>query len=191
MKAKAKSNHQKHGFVPRVNMKEKQQGWQTLKRYVRDKNRQSHMNGTPSKLFSGGMIGRFETVTIHGLLQTFVLILVLVFMASIAHAELIPWPTGYEAITVDGSAGGVSLTTAKYWTAATSTIVSDYAEVCLETAQIRFTSDGTTVTSSAGTLLEVGQCFALRSFDELRKFRAIRTGSSGSLKVRYYKRHQE
>jgi len=97
-------------------------------------------------------------------------------------------PTGYEAITVDATAGGVALTVAKYWTAATSKVVSDLAVITVESATIRYTEDGTTVTSSAGTpVLPYGE-IVLGSFEALKNFKAIRTGDvSASIKVRYYK----
>jgi hypothetical protein len=61
----------------------------------------------------------------------------------------------------------------------------------LETAQIRFTTDGSTApTITVGAPMEVGQVWAFESFDELKKFRAIQTGgNSGSIKVLYYKRY--
>ena len=60
--------------------------------------------------------------------------------------------------------------------------------VCtLETAQIRFTLDGTAPTSSAGKLLEVGQTLTLESREELTGFLGIRTGGgSGVLDIEYF-----
>lgn len=52
----------------------------------------------------------------------------------------------------------------------------------LETAEVRFSYDGTTPTSSVGTLLEIGDVFYIAGHDQLLQFRAIRTGaSSGQL----------
>lgn len=57
----------------------------------------------------------------------------------------------------------------------------------LETAQVRFTVDGTTPTSTVGTLLEIGDWLTLTSPDLVRNFRAIRTGAtSGQLNCTYY-----
>lgn len=85
----------------------------------------------------------------------------------------------YESVTVDNTVGGVSLTAATYGRARK-------AFVTLETAQIRFTIDGTAPTTSVGHLLESGQTLDLKNTDEIRNFRAIRTGSvSGGLKVTY------
>lgn len=119
------------------------------------------------------------------LITVFFCLILFVYAYSINSADILR-PTGYEAVTVDNTAGGVPLTTSKYW--ASSKIVSDYAIVILEAAPIRFTVDGTTVTSSAGMPLLPYQSFVLRTFDELKNFRAIRIGdASGSLKVTYYK----
>lgn len=102
-------------------------------------------------------------------------------------------PTGYEAITVDDTEGGKSFTVAKYYNTTTRKIVSDYAIVVLETAQIRFTVDGTVPTTTVGTPMEISQVWAFESYDELKNFKAIRTSdtTSGSLKVIYYKRYAQ
>ena len=111
-----------------------------------------------------------------------------VFLISVVHAADVLRPTGYEAITVDNTEGGKSLTVAKYFTAATSKVISDYAVITLETAPIRFTVDGTTVTSTIGMPLLPYQSIVLKAYEELKNFRAIRTGdNSGSIKITYYK----
>lgn len=113
-------------------------------------------------------------------------------LISVTYAEDILRPTGYEAITVDNTVGGKALTVTKYFTAATSKVVSDYAIIVVESAPVRFTVDGTTVTSTVGTPLQVGQPWVLAAYEELQKFRVIRTGDiSGSLKVIYYKRYRQ
>lgn len=57
----------------------------------------------------------------------------------------------------------------------------------LETAEIRYTNDGTTTpTSSVGTLLEIGDVLTVQGHDVLVNFKAIRTGgSSGQLDCTY------
>lgn len=58
--------------------------------------------------------------------------------------------------------------------------------VCrLETAEVRYTIDGTTVTASVGTLLEVGDILTVQGHDVMARFQAIRTGSSGQLDCNY------
>lgn len=56
----------------------------------------------------------------------------------------------------------------------------------LETAEIRFTYDGTTPTTTVGTLLEVGDTLTVVGHDSLVRFLAIRTGAnSGQLDCTY------
>ena len=82
-----------------------------------------------------------------------------------------------QALTVDSTAGGVTLTIP-------SRAVG--ANCRLETAQIRFTLDGTAPTTTVGTLLEIGEILDLHGQDELNGFKAIRTGgTSGTLQVEY------
>ena len=85
--------------------------------------------------------------------------------------------SGYQQLTVDNTSGGVALTVPATAMAASGR---------LETAQIRFTLDGTAPTTAVGTLLEVGETLALENRGELTGFRAIRTGAtSGVLSVEY------
>lgn len=86
--------------------------------------------------------------------------------------------TSRQALTVDSTAGGVSLTVP-------STAIA--ARCRLETAQIRFTLDGTAPETTTGTLLEIGEMLELDSRAELTGFKAIRTGgTSGTLQVEYF-----
>lgn len=81
-------------------------------------------------------------------------------------------------LTVDSTAGGVGLGTIP-----TGTL---YAELSCETAQIRFTVDGTPPTTTVGRILNPGDTLRL-STDDWTKFKAIRTGaSSGSLQGDYW-----
>lgn len=89
-----------------------------------------------------------------------------------------PVPAGRERLAVDATVGGVSLTLG------TSAL---FCHVRLETAQIRFTVDGSTApTTAIGRLLEVGEVLILESIEEMEAFAAIRTGAvSGVLDVEY------
>lgn len=89
----------------------------------------------------------------------------------------------YEAITVADTA--IGFTTTKI-TDAKALYGHDCNRVLatVETAPIRFTCDGTTPTDSIGHLCYVGDVIHVDRGDALR-FRAIRTGSSASLKVTY------
>lgn len=62
-----------------------------------------------------------------------------------------------------------------------------YANLRLETAQIRFTLDGSTApTTSVGRIMEVGEIVVLESKEEIANFAAIRTGAtSGVLDIEY------
>ena len=91
---------------------------------------------------------------------------------------------GYEALTVDSTSGGVGFTKTEidpvsglYKGSSARTVFCR-----LETAQIRWTIDGTAPTSSVGTLLEVGETLTISNPGDIKNFRAIRTGSSGSLR---------
>ena len=84
--------------------------------------------------------------------------------------------SAHEAITVAGTAVGLT---------AATIVGSNKAVLTVEVAPIRFTVDGTTPTASVGHLAQVGDVIKLDSEDELRKFRAIRTGASGTIMATY------
>lgn len=90
-----------------------------------------------------------------------------------------PVPSGRQQLTVDNTAGGVTLTVPDAAVA---------AHARLETGQIRFTLDSTAPTTTVGQLLEVGETLLLESRDELTGFKAIRTGAtSGVLDVEFFR----
>lgn len=90
----------------------------------------------------------------------------------------------YETLAVDNTAGGVSLTATKVAKAGN---MGGFAILVLETAEIRFTTDGTAPTTTVGIPLEPYQSITIQGKDDLTRFRAIRTTStSGSLKVQYF-----
>ena len=87
----------------------------------------------------------------------------------------------YEALTVAGTAVGFTTATLEDADGNAQKIFAT-----LETAQIRYTLDGTTPTSTVGHLLEVGDTLQITGSDDIVAFRAIRTGgTSASLKVTY------
>lgn len=80
--------------------------------------------------------------------------------------------------TIDSTAGGVGLGTVPNNTA--------YAEILCETAQVRFTVDGTAPTTAVGRILNPGDTLRL-AVNDFSLFRAIRTGAaSGSLQGDYW-----
>lgn len=91
---------------------------------------------------------------------------------------------GFETLTVDNTSGGVGFSSGKISPSGPQATTA----VCrLETGQIRFQIDGkTAVTSSVGTLWEIGEERQFNGHDVLVNFRAIRTGStSGALSCNY------
>ena len=87
--------------------------------------------------------------------------------------------SAHESVTITNAAGGVALTAGTYGT-------SIYAFITAETAQMRYTVDGTAPTTANGHLLNPGDILKLDSNADIVAFRAIRTGSvSGVIKVTY------
>lgn len=88
-----------------------------------------------------------------------------------------------ERITVDDTAGGVRLTISNYL----SPPLALTALITVETATLRWLSDGTASTSTTGNLAYSGDVIRLENPSELWNFRAIRTGStSATIQVTYY-----
>lgn len=92
--------------------------------------------------------------------------------------------TKFEAVTVAASA--IGFTAAHINNTVGAHPAATDASCRLETAQIRWTIDGTTPTTTVGILLEIGDVLTLAGNDTLNNFRAIRTGgSSGQLDCHY------
>ena len=90
----------------------------------------------------------------------------------------------FESLTVDDTAGGKRLSLAKIL----KTPHAKSAVLTLASGQIRYTVDGTTVTSSVGHVANPTDVIELKNPQELETFRAIRTGStSGVLSISYYR----
>jgi hypothetical protein len=104
--------------------------------------------------------------------------LLVVGCASLAHAITY---IAFEQVTVGASA--VTLTAAKI---SPSGVQPTQGYCRLELAEIRYTTDGTTPTSTVGTLMQIGDGLPLPDHDYLVKFQAIRTtGVSGQLDCTY------
>ena len=85
----------------------------------------------------------------------------------------------YESLTIDNTAGGIALTAAKYGTCRK-------AFITVETAQIRYTYDGTPPTTTVGHLANAYDIIDLTSAEDIAAFRAIRVGSvSGTIHCTY------
>lgn len=93
---------------------------------------------------------------------------------------------GYEAITVADTAIGFSGSKMVPGSGLYAGKMAKEVFCSLETASIRYTTDGTTPTTSVGHLVDAGQTITLKNPNIIKNFSAIRTGaSSGSLKVTY------
>jgi hypothetical protein len=84
-----------------------------------------------------------------------------------------------ESITVDNTVGGKALTAVNYGT-------NTKAFITCETAQMRFSIDGTAPTATVGHLVNSGDIIKLDSNADIAAFRIIRTGAtSGVIKCTY------
>ena len=91
---------------------------------------------------------------------------------------------GTERVTVDATSGGVKLSPAKYLTVPQARC----ADITVETAQIRYTTDSTAPTSTTGRVANPTDYISLNNPEEIENFLAIRTGAtSGTIDVRYYR----
>lgn len=74
----------------------------------------------------------------------------------------------FEQLTIDGTVGGIALTSAKYGT-------NTKAFITIETAPIRVRLDGTAPTATVGHLLNAGDSLELDTASNIANFKAIRT----------------
>lgn len=89
-----------------------------------------------------------------------------------------------ERITVDSTSGGVRLTISNVL----STPHAKTALITVETASLRWLSDGTAPTSTTGNNATPGDVIRLENPSELFNFRAIRTGTTSAvIQVTYYR----
>ncbi len=115
---------------------------------------------------------------------------VMLFLAVYVYADQYR-PTGYQTLTVTGTAGGVGFTSTKYIDSA-GKIVADHAIFRLETAQILFPYDGTIVSTTLGLVVNPMDFIELTGYDQISKFKGIATGgTSGSLKCLFEKLYKE
>jgi hypothetical protein len=92
----------------------------------------------------------------------------------------------FETLTVDNTVGGVGLTASEY-TPTTGNPARRVVLGPLESGQIRYQYHPSAAPdATTGHLLEIGQTVVLEGHDNIRTFRAIRTGATnGSLPVTY------
>lgn len=87
----------------------------------------------------------------------------------------------YEALTISGTAKGFTTALIKV-VGPVGTVKSGEVFFGVETAPIRFTTNGTTPTSTVGVLVNPGQFITITGEEDVEKFRAIRTAADASLK---------
>ena len=100
-------------------------------------------------------------------------------------------PMNHESVSVDDTVGGVALTATKYFTHEAGGIHTYAVEALItaETAETRWTVDGTAPTTTVGHLLSVGSGLLLQGTAAITAFRAIKTGgTNATFKVTYFKR---
>ena len=101
-------------------------------------------------------------------------------------------PMNYESITIDSTAGGVALSASEYKVYVTGYQNSEHAVeavITAETAESRWTVDGTAPTTTVGHVLSAGGSLTVQGEAAIAAFRAIRTGgSSATYHVTYFKR---
>jgi hypothetical protein len=98
---------------------------------------------------------------------------------------------GHSSITVDATAGGVALEASRYSShqAGGFHTTPCAALITTETADARYTLDGTAPTAAVGHLLESGSALMIEGEDNIANFRAFRTsGTSATFKVTFYAR---
>lgn len=86
----------------------------------------------------------------------------------------------FEQITVAATAIGITATVIQPGGSGTQPQAT-VGSCRLETAQVRYTVNGTTPTTTVGTQLEIGDTVILNGTDILRLFRAIRTGGTSGV----------
>ena len=108
-------------------------------------------------------------------------------LAFVAHPTAVSY-INFEQLTIDATAGGIPFTSAMILPNVNGSPLQAQTAMCrTRTAEISYRIDGRgAVTASVGTLLEVGDILRVDGYDNLVRFRAIRTtGSSGQLDCTY------
>lgn len=101
----------------------------------------------------------------------------------------------FEQISIDSTAGGKGFTTSKINPTVTAGIPirtrAQRADCLNETAQIRIsTNSATTVSSTVGTLVDVGQSFTIFGYDDISTFKGIRVTSTSAQIDCHYSRQR-
>ena len=107
--------------------------------------------------------------------------------SGVAVKEVGPVCIGYEALTIDNTSGGVGFTLTDFGAKPPDLVV-----VRIETAQIRFTLDGTTApTTTVGKPVNGMGGFEVLGLEDIKAFKAIRTGSVSATAHCHYFRYED
>lgn len=89
-----------------------------------------------------------------------------------------------EKITIDNTAGGVGFTA----TLLKNGIVNKAYEASfrVETAQFRYTTDGSAPTTTVGILAEIGDFITITGESDINRFKGIRTGGTSAVIQPHY-----
>lgn len=94
--------------------------------------------------------------------------------------KLIPYT--FDQITIDNTSGGKSITSANI----NASPKPKKVIITIETAQIRYTIDGTAPTSSVGHLCNPFDVIVLEGYSQIQNFKAIRAGgTSATISISY------
>ena len=91
-----------------------------------------------------------------------------------------------ETVTIDNTAGGITLTAGTHSVSGRPN--AQVALLTLEAGQIRFTLDGTAPTTTAGHIMDIGDVVTLKSSNEVRRWKGIRTGATSGTLIASYAR---
>ena len=92
----------------------------------------------------------------------------------------------FETLAIDNTAGGVGFTSTKMNKSRTTNSPYDAIQRCVEVLvtfedqPARYTVDGTAPTTTVGHLIAAGDTAIIQGFENISKFRAIRTGGTNS-----------
>ncbi len=112
--------------------------------------------------------------------RTVLAVLMILILATIV------WATTFEQISVTSGAV-VTFTAAKIG----ALNPQPQAAACsLETGSIRWTTDGTTPTSTVGHLMQVGEQILILGNGDINNFKAIAVSTTGVLSCSYYPENQ-
>lgn len=118
--------------------------------------------------------------------KVLIILLVITLPITVLGQNITNFFTAYtcEAITVDDTVGGKGFTLSKISPSTYSRAqLAIFRVECVSTSPcpIRFTVDGTTVSTMFGMILNEGDTISLYNYNNIRLFKAIRSGSNSAI----------